>query len=825
MLRSKTTTQLSLSRIWLSIVWISIAFLMHAPTLAQETGSQNLSLLNSEPTQIISTQDEQTIPLSETPLNNQLLLQDKTAEQKQIAINKPVASTFGNVAARSSTHTSDIIGDIYPDRHLLTPIIVFLLLSLIYALFRIRASQIALHTSENRMRHALEGADSGLWDWNIEKNKLYLSQRFETMLGYAPGEIGVDILRLKEFIHPDDFMHVRQKLREHLNGISTIFESEHRVKHKNGHWIWMSGRGKIVNRDPRNRPTRIVGTQTDISARKQTEEQLRQNALVFETISEAVIICDENNHIISVNHAFTEITGYSKNEVIGKNPSILQSGKHDAHYYKVMWDSINNKGVWQGEIWNRNKSGEIYPEWLSIATISRTDGKIDQYIAVFSDITKRKEDEEIIRYQANYDALTELPNRHLLMDRLGFELQRAKREHTIVALMFIDLDRFKPINDTYGHMVGDQLLWEVSKRLTNNVRETDMVARLGGDEFTIVLPNIADIGEVEHMARRILNEIARPFDLNGRELFISTSIGITVYPDDATDISTLMTNADNAMYRAKDEGRNTFCFFTPEMNDHAKEMLRIENDLHHAIQKNELVPYFQPIVDIDSGEVIAAEVLLRWKHPELGVIMPSSFIPITEAAGLIVHIGKWLLEVVCCQVMRWRSNGINLQRICVNISGRQFRDNLVHIVEDALKTSGLEPEYLELEIVETVLLEENRQNANILQQLHDMGVRLTIDDFGTGYSSLSYLKKYPFDVLKINRSFINELPDSKDDTTLVNTIISMARGLGLEVIAEGVELKEQLDYLRDQGCHMAQGFYFTKPIPADKFEKWLNKTL
>ena len=722
-----------------------------------------------------------------------------------------------------STQHNSLIGGINLDSHIKTTLIIFLLLSLSYALYKIRSSRIAQYTSENRMRHALDGTHSGLWDWNIDDNKLFLSQHFEAMLGYTQGELGNSMDNLMGFIHPDDIKHIRKKLRQHLKGHSDIFESEHRFRHKSGDWIWMYGRGKIVNRNMAKKATRLVGTQTDISERKKADEQLRQTALVFETIAEAVIICDENNRIISVNQAFSDITGYSREEVIGENPNILQSKNSDTHFYNRMWDSIINNGSWQGEICNRKKDGELFTEWLSIATIRGPDGNIEKYMAVFRDITKNKQDEELIRYQANYDALTELPNRHLLMDRLGFELQRSNRENSMIALLFIDLDRFKPINDTYGHMVGDQLLWEVSKRLSNHVRESDMVARLGGDEFTIILPNIEDIREVEHMASRILKGMASPFNLDGRELFISASIGITMYPDDADNITSLMTNADNAMYLAKDEGRNTFCFFTSELNEHAKMTLRLENDLHLSIQKNELVPYFQPIIDISTGEVIAAEVLLRWKHPEFGTMLPESFIPIAEAAGLIVDIGKWLLEVVCCQMMRWCNDGTNLQRICVNISGRQFRSSLLPIVENALETSGLEPKCLELEVVETMLLEDNEQNSCIMNNLHEMGVRLTIDDFGTGYSSLNYLKKYPFDVLKINHSFICGLPNNKDDSTLVNTMISMAHELGLEVVAEGVETKEQLDYLHTQECDMAQGFYSTKPMPANKFEKWLQK--
>ncbi len=739
---------------------------------------------------------------------------------------RPEAIQSVPVNSAASSHAlnhNDAMDEVYLERYLLAVITLILLLSLTYTLYRFRTSKLALRTRENRMRHALEGTNSGLWDWNVEEDRLYLCERFEAMLGYDPGEIGSSLIGLKAFVHPDDYYDVRKRLLEHLKGISPIFESEHRFKHKCGNWLWMSSRGKVVHRDINNSATRIVGTLTDITERKKAEEQLHQNALVFETISEAIIICDKDNNIVSTNQAFTHTTGYTNEEVIGKNPRILKSDKHDSVFYQMMWDSIINTGVWQGEIWNKKKNGDIFPVWLSIATIKGSEGDIDQYIGVFNDITKRKEDEDLIRYQANFDALTELPNRHLLMDRLGFELQRAKREGTFVGLMFIDLDRFKPINDTYGHSVGDQLLWEVAKRLTSHVRETDMVARLGGDEFTVVIPNIDNISEIEQTVTRILSGIAAPFDLDGHELFISASIGITVYPDDATDISTLMTNADNAMYRAKEEGKNTFCFFTREMNKHAKEMLKIENDLHHVIQKKELIPYFHPILDIHTGEVTAVEVLLRWKRPGHGIIAAESFIPITEATGLIVDIGKWLLEVVCCQVMLWRNIGINIPRICVNISARQFRDNLLDIIKNALETSGLEPEYLELEILESVLLEENKRNADILMQLNEMGIRLSIDDFGTGYSSLSHLKKYPFNALKINRSFICGLPNDKDDVTLVNSIISMSHELGLEVIAEGVETKEQHQHLRTQGCDMAQGFYFTKPIPANKFEKWIKK--
>jgi diguanylate cyclase (GGDEF)-like protein/PAS domain S-box-containing protein len=747
---------------------------------------------------------------------------DEVSRHIQNMFRTPTEQALSRVSTRYNTHHGHSMDSARQLRYLLNMIIFFLLIGIAWFISRIKSSKAVMRESQERMEHALEGTNNGLWDWDIQHSDLYLSPRFEVTLGYAAGEINTRVNSLKALIHPDDIGMVRQKLAEHLRGKSSIFESEHRTRTKDGSWIWTQVCGKVVERDDNQKALRMVGTQTDITERKMVEEQLQQGAMVFETVSEAVAICNRENRIIAVNQAFTDITGYG-DEVIGKDPKILSSGKHDQAFHAAMWSELMETGVWQGEIWNRRKNGEIYPEWLSIATIKNNTGEIDQFISVFSDITQRKENEELIRFQANYDALTELPNRHLLMERLSFELQRAKRENTMVALMFIDLDRFKPVNDTYGHMVGDQLLWEVSKRLTNHVRETDMVARLGGDEFTVVLPDIDNLNEVEHMARRILHEIAQPFHLGGHELFISTSVGITIYPNDAADLPTLMTNADNAMYRAKDNGRNTFCFFTNEMNHHAREMLRLENDLHRAIQRNELIPYFQPITDIDSGELIGAETLLRWNHPEYGMMGPDSFISIAETTGLIIPIGKWLLELVCCQMMRWRSNGLHLKRICVNISSRQFRYDLLGVVQNALETSGLEPEYLELEIVESLLLEENQENSDTLKRLNDMGVRLSIDDFGTGYSSLGYLKRFPFDVLKINHSFIKGLPDSRDNTTLVNTIINMAHGLGLEVVAEGVESARQLEHLHSMDCHLAQGYYFSKPLPANQFEKRMQK--
>jgi len=617
---------------------------------------------------------------------------------------------------------------------------------------------------------------------------------------------------------------VKTLLKQHLDEHTEFFESEHRFKNRDGSWSWILARGKVVEQTADAQPLRIVGTHIDISERKEAEEKERLSAKVFETVAEGIMVCNADNRIIAVNKTFTRITGYSNEEIIGNDPGLLSSGRHDECFYKTMWQHLMEDGVWEGEVWNRRKNGEVYPEWLSIATVKDDDGVLEQYIAVFSDITKRKESEDVIRYQANHDALTELPNRHLLMEHLGYELHRAYREKKLVALMFIDLDRFKPVNDTFGHAVGDKLLCEVAQRITHCLRESDMVARLGGDEFTVVLPDLSSLDEVEGKAGKLLHELAQPFYLEGRELFISASIGVTIYPDDASDLPTLMTNADNAMYRAKSAGRNTYRFFTPEMNVHALERLGLESDLHRALQRGELVPYYQPILEIGTGRVIGAEALLRWEHPEHGMIPPSKFIPLAEATGLITPIGEWLLGTVCRQAGLWQQQGCDIQRVSVNISSRQFRSDLLRTVQNVLKTNKLEPECLELEIVENLLLEDIPENTNTLNELSKMGVRLAIDDFGTGYSSLNYLKRFSFNVLKIDRSFVADLPDDRDDANLVKTIITMAHGFNLEVVAEGVESENQLKFLDSQSCDFAQGFYFCRPVPAELFEKYLSET-
>lgn len=562
----------------------------------------------------------------------------------------------------------------------------------------------------------------------------------------------------------------------------------------------------------------------DITERKRVEEKLRQSAKILENSTEAIVITDAKIQIISVNKSFTQITGYSEAEVLGKTPAqVLKSGKHPTGFYDSMWQSIVETGYWEGEIWNRRKNGELYPEWLHIMAIKDEDEqRVTHYLAIFSDMTHHKQTEQRLMYLSHYDSLTGLPNRTLFHDRVGRALQRAQPHNTLVAVMFLDLDRFKYVNDTWGHAVGDLLLIKVAERLTNIINETDTVARFGGDDFTIVLENINNEEEVASTAQKILEMMLTPFDLNDHETFITTSIGISLYPNDAFDVETLLKNADAAMYRAKESGKNNYQFFTPQMNASTHQRLLLETQLRHALDRDELTLYYQPQIHLASGRIVGTEVLLRWHHPKMGMVSPQIFIPLAEETGLIVAIGEWVLHQACLQHQKWRTSGHPILRIAVNLSSRQFKqDNLVKEVVKILENTYMDPNLLELELTESMLMQDADSATKILHQLKEMGIQLAIDDFGTGYSSLSYLRRFPIDKLKIDKSFMLEIPTNQDDMAIIRAIVALARTLNLSVIAEGVETKQQLAFLKSLRCDEIQGFLFSHPLPADEFAQLL----
>lgn len=551
--------------------------------------------------------------------------------------------------------------------------------------------------------------------------------------------------------------------------------------------------------------------------------KLEQAATVFEYSKEGIMVTDAKNKIISVNRSFIEITGYSAEDVIGQDPSILSSGLQTHEFYQRMWTIIAETGSWQGEVWDRRKNGEVYPEALTIICVKNINGTIINHLAIFSDISERKLAQERIQQLAHYDVLTGLPNRVLFNDRLEQAMISAQRNHSRISLLFLDIDRFKQINDTLGHSTGDQLLQNVGRRLLECVREQDTVSRQGGDEFIIVLAD-ADATGAELVAEKILHAILQPYTIEQHDLRITASIGIAVYPDHAQDSENLIKYADVAMYQAKENGRNCYQHFDPSMNASSYERLKLETALRDALQRNELEVFYQPQVNLADGHIIGCEALVRWLHPTLGMLYPEKFIPLAEETGLIIPINHWVAEQAIKQCRAWRDIGFDALTMSINLSALQFRQHsLLQQIRDLLQQYNLPANVLDLELTESILMQGVERTLATLHELSAMGVIISIDDFGTGYSSLSYLKLFPIKQLKIDQSFVRDITTDTSDATMVRTIIVMARSLKLHVIAEGVETAEQAAFLAQCGCERAQGYYYSRPIPAAEFEQLLQQ--
>ena len=551
---------------------------------------------------------------------------------------------------------------------------------------------------------------------------------------------------------------------------------------------------------------------TDIAER----EELLLARKVFEVNSEAIMVSDSHNRIVRVNAAFEAITGYRESEVLGRDPKLLGSGRHDSAFFQTMWHTLRDDGYWEGEIWDKRKDGSEYPKWVHINTIRDSDARISHFVAVFSDISERKASEERIRYLAQHDALTGLPNRFTLAVHLEHALARAERAGEKIGLMFIDLDNFKTINDTLGHAVGDLLLCEVARRITSAVRKADIVARIGGDEFVVVLESAHLPGDAGMVAQKILERMSEAVPVDGNELHTTPSIGIAIYPDDAANSEDLMKNADVAMYHAKSAGRNNYQFYAEHMNQAAAVRVQMEMRLRAAMATNEFSLHFQPQIDLSNGLVSGCEALIRWHNAELGWVSPASFIPLTEEIGLIVPIGEWVLRRACETAKGWLDAGIEFGCVAVNISPQQFRQrNFPQSVENILRETGLPAACLELEITESTIMETAETAIAMLVRLKSLGITLSVDDFGTGYSSLAYLKRFPIDRLKIDRSFVIDLETDSSDAVIATAVIALAHSLGLSVVAEGVESQGQSDFLREHGCDSVQGYFYCRPGPAD----------
>ncbi|MEN3157811.1 EAL domain-containing protein [Alkalimonas sp. NCh-2] len=697
------------------------------------------------------------------------------------------------------------------------------------------SQQVAEKTSElqqtlQRYRSFIQASNTGGWEYDHNRHFLKCSQEYFSMLGRKrqhydqSGQENLTATWL-DLLHPDDVTPASQAFIHYLQQANGMYENQFRMRHQDGHWVWILSRGRTLL-DHDGNPTAItVGTHIDISAQKQTEMKLRLLEQLFEQSSEGMLVTDPNHTIVLINKAFTTISGYSSAEAVGQTPKLLSSGKHNKDFYQAMQQAIQRHGNWQGEIWNRRKNGELYPEWLSISQIKDAKGQLSHYVALFSDISNYKQDQEKLNLLAHFDSLTQLPNRTLLIDRTEQAIQRAKRIGQQIAMLFIDLDRFKKINDALGHEVGDEVLVQAAKRLQAMTRSQDTLSRLSSDEFILLLPD-TNQEAAGRLAKRILESMQSPYQFAKEPLSISASIGIAIYPNDGDNFFELNKHADIAMFKAKEDGRNKYCFFTAGMQSQFNRQLQLENALRHAIEHNQLQLVYQPQFCLHHKKLSGFEALLRWQHPELGFISPAEFIPVAEHSGLMIQLGEWVLQHAIQQQKRWYQQGYSGLVMAINLSPVQFRQpELLTIISAQLELAKLPPHCIELEITESAMVEDAEQAIKTVDAIRHKGISIAIDDFGTGYSSLSYLKRFQLNKLKIDQSFVRELLENHEDRAIVTAIIRMAQSLGLKTIAEGVETAEHQGWLQQLGCDEIQGYHYGRPMSAAEASQFIIKHL
>ena len=676
----------------------------------------------------------------------------------------------------------------------------------------------ALLERERNFRTLAENVPDNIIRCDLEGRVLFVNKTLENLLGLAAeemlGKTGHENFPDGRFAALDLAMQ-----RVGATGESTDFEQI--VPGPNGapgyHLIRI-----VPEPGPTGLPTSVLAVGHDVTKQRTTEEQLRLAASVFQNSAEGVVVTDASSTIVSVNPAFTEITGYSEAEAVGQKPSLLRSDRHEPEFYRTMWEELAKVGRWKGEIWNRRKGGEAYLEWLTINRIDDDAGKPIRYVSVFHDITEIRRKDERIRHLAFHDALTGLPNRALMQDRLQHALARAQREGGRLSVTFMDLDRFKAINDGLGHDVGDLLLQEVASRIKGRLRAVDTVARMGGDEFVVLMEDLDKAGDCACLAQELIAEISRPMKLRGHDVQVGASMGMAFFPEDGADALELMKHADLAMYAAKSAGRNTYRFFQPEMMEQTSQRLTMEIDLRRAIASNELELHYQPKVDLATVKPLGVEALVRSRHPTRGLLPPSDFIPLAEESGLIVTLGNWVLDEVCRQSAEWQARGLEI-KIAINVSAKQLDDgDLVDRVSALTVRHGILPTGLEIELTESAVMANPEGVIGLFGRLRDMGVTVAVDDFGTGYSSLAYLRRLPIDVLKVDSSFVMNADRDEEDAQIVKTIVALGQTLKLTVVAEGIETHRQAELLRAIGCDIAQGYLYSRPLRAQEVEEWLT---
>ena len=685
-----------------------------------------------------------------------------------------------------------------------------------------KRADLILQEKDQQLERVIAGSDQGFWDWNLVTNTFHTSPRLKTILGYEPEELDLSVGQWEKHIHPDDLKLAMESIHRHVSGLTPNHIVEMRCRTKSGEWCWVQSRGKIVAWNADGTPLMMSGTHTNITERKYFELAQRDASTVFTSSYEGIMVVAPDGLITKINPAFTRITGYSAEEIIGKSPRLLSSGRHDTDFYTEMWSSLIAHDFWRGEIWNRRKNGELFAEILSVSTVRDEAGLIEHYIGVFSDISQLKAHEEELMRIAHYDPLTGSPNRRLLADRLHQAIIHASRNATSLAVCFLDLDGFKAINDQYGHNAGDQLLIGVTHHLRDVMRAQETLARLGGDEFVLLLSDIHSPEECAKVLDRILHAVRMPVRIHdGIDVNVSASIGVSLYPEDNVDADSLLRHADQAMYMAKEAGKNRYHLFDQESDRKAQIHRDYLEILRKALANNEFELFYQPKVDLLSGDIVSVEALIRWRHPESGLLPPAEFLPHIYGSNLEQPLGNWVISHALAQAEIWHKTGLPIS-VSINVSA----DHLLQpdFYQQLKKVLAQHPDvpasHIELEVLETAAIADMEQAVHILRQCRELGVRFALDDFGTGYSSLTYLRKLPVDTLKIDQSFVRDMLTDTDDFGIVEGVIQLANAFNRIVVAEGVETMAHGEALLNLGCHLAQGYGKARPMPFADFYQW-----
>ncbi|MEJ2621695.1 MAG: EAL domain-containing protein, partial [Candidatus Thiodiazotropha sp.] len=678
----------------------------------------------------------------------------------------------------------------------------------------------SLKDSEIRFRAIFDQAAVGIARVGTDGQWLDVNQKLCDIVGYPEDQLLTK--KFQDITYPEDLVEDLTLFQRTLAGTSNAYAMDKRFLCRTGELVWVHHTISLVRADD-NAPLYFIAVIEDIDKRKNAEEKLREAAAVFRSTGEGVTITDKQGTILDVNDAFTRITEYSREEVIGRNPKILKSGRHDDNFYKDMWGQLHKKGHWHGEIWNRSKSGRVFPEILTVSAIENRRGEVTGYVGVFADISSLKSTEARLDHLAHHDPLTDLPNRMLFRDRLKHGLEGAERKKSMLAVIFLDLDHFKNVNDTLGHGVGDQLLVEIAQRMKMLIRTGDTVGRISGDEFCLLFEDLHSSVDAVPLVEKLLSVFVNPFEVHDHILRMTGSIGVALYPDNSKDPDALLSFADAAMYEAKEAGRNTYRFYTKALTEQALEYGFVQSALREAMERSQFFLVYQPQINLNTKALVGLEVLVRWQHPEQGLIPPSKFIPVAEQSGLIRDLGAWILRSACAQGRAWLDEKLDFGRIFVNVAGPQLHDaRFIELVSDCLKETGLPAERLGLEVTESFVMRATGHATDVLLKLRDIGIELAIDDFGTGYSSLTYLKALPIDKLKIDQSFVRDIPADPNDMAIAEAVIAMGRALKLKVIAEGVEDEVQAEFLNSKGCQEVQGYLYSRPLlPADLID-WVN---